>query len=187
MKKMSAKRVALLVLAVLMAVVAVGSTVAYLVDKTPPVKNTFTPVAVSCEVQEDFDEVANTKQNVSVKNTGDVAAYIRVALVVTWVKDEGGTTYGGAPVSGTDYTLVLAENGWVRGADGFYYCKTAIAAGDTTPTLVQAIAPVAGRAPEDYHLSVQIISSAIQADPARAVTSAWRGVTVNPDGTITPQ
>ena len=180
------KRIILILAAVLLLAVAVGTTVAFLVDKTPSVANTFQPVAVSCRVQETFDAQANTKRDVSVRNTGDISAYIRVALVVTWVSEESGSTYGGAPVAGVDYAMTLSEDGWVRGSDGFYYCTSAVAAGEATPILVDVVAPVAGKAPEGYRLSVQIVASAIQATPADAVRATWSGVTVNDDGTITP-
>ena len=181
------KRIAVIVAAVLLAAVAVGTTLAFLVDKTPSVENNFQPVSVSCRVLETFDAQANVKRDVSVQNTGDISAYVRVAIVVTWVSQENGNTYGGAPVAGTDYTVTMGQNGWAQGSDGFYYCQSATAAGDTTPILVSAIAPVEGRAPEGYVLSVQIVASAIQAEPAEAVSAAWSGVTVHDDGTISPK
>ena len=181
------KRISVILAAVLLVAVAVGTTVAFLVDKTPSVENTFQPVAVSCNVVENFDAEANVKREVYVQNTGDISAYVRVALVVTWVSQESGTTYGGAPVWGTDYAVLLGDGGWQQGADGFYYCNAPVAAGDTTPILIRSIAPVTGRAPEGYVLSVQIVASAIQAEPAEAVSAAWNGVTVRGDGTISPQ
>lgn len=180
------KRITLVLSMALLLAVAVGATVAFLVDKTPSVTNTFQPVSVSCRVQESFDTNTNTKRDVSVQNTGDIPAYIRVAVVVTWVSRESGNTYGGAPVAGTDYRMTLNENGWIQGTDGFYYCTTAIAAGDATPLLLTSVTPVDGQAPEGYRLSVQIVASAIQAEPAEAVQFAWGGVTVYDDGTIAP-
>ena len=120
------------------------------------------------------------------QNTGDIPAYVRAALVVTWVSQESGNTYGGAPVAGTDYTVTMGQSGWLQGSDGFYYCQSPIAASGTTPILINAISPLEGRAPEGYVLSVQIVASAIQAEPAQAVSSAWNGITVHGDGTISP-
>ena len=72
---------AILVIAVAALVCALGAAgaVAFLIDKTNPVKNTFVPSKVTCEVKETFD--GTTKTNVQIKNTGDIPAYIRVALV----------------------------------------------------------------------------------------------------------
>ena len=184
-KRISVKKTVLIVSAVLLVAVAIGTTTAFLVDETPPLTNTFQPVSVSCAVQERFDTATNVKQDVAVKNTGDIPAYVRATVVVTWVSLENGRTYGGAPVAGVDYTVVMGQSGWQQGSDGFYYCTAAIAAGGTTPILLTSVTPVEGAAPEGYRLSVQIVASAIQADPAEAVTSAWSGVTVRSDGTIT--
>lgn len=186
-KRISVKLAVLLVSAVLLLGAAVGTTAAFLVDRTPSLNNTFVPVSVSCKVQESFDEATNTKTNVSVKNTGDIKAYIRAAIVVNWAFENGDSVYGGAPVSGIDYIAVFSENGWVKGSDGFYYCASPISSGGETPILIESVTPIAGKAPEGYVLSVNIIASAIQAEPADAVISAWRGITVNSDGTIAPE
>ena len=186
-QKISAKLMLIIVSAVLVLAVAVGATVAFLVDQTPSIDNTFVPVSVSCRVQEVFDTAANTKTNVTVQNTGDIPAYIRAVVVVTWVAEEGGTTYGGAPKAGVDYVAEFSDNGWAKGTDGFYYCTSPVSPNQSTPVLLNTASPVEGKAPEGYVLSVQIIASAIQAEPAEAITSAWKNVTVNTDGSITPQ
>ena len=188
MKKiMSIKTIIIALSAVLLLAATVGVTVAFLVDKTPSTDTTFVPVYVSCKIQETFDSVTNTKTNVAVKNTGDIPAYVRATVVVTWVSEESGSTYGGAPVDGRDYIASFSDSGWKKGTDGFYYCTSPVAAEGATPILLSSIAPVDGKAPEGYVLSVQIVASAIQAEPAEAVTSAWKTVTVNNDGTIVPQ
>ena len=72
-------RTAVLIMAVLLLLgAAVGTTVAFLIDKTEPVTNTFTYAKVSCEVTENFTN--NKKDNVRVKNTGTTDAYIRATL-----------------------------------------------------------------------------------------------------------
>lgn len=186
-KRISRRAILLFAVTVLLATAVVGTTLAFLVDKTPPVTNTFQPVSVSCRVLEDFDTAANVKNNVSVQNTGEIPAYIRATVVVTWVSIESGNTYGGAPVAGVDYTVVAGPEGWVQDTNGFYYCTSPVAPGASTPILLSAISPIAGQAPEGYRLSVQIVASAIQADPAEAVTAVWSGVTVQENGTITVQ
>ena len=180
------KRIAIILTAVLL-VAAVGTTAAFLVDRTPSITNTFQPVAVTCKVLESFDTEANIKSNVAVQNTGDISAYVRAVVVATWVSKSNGSTYGAAPVAGEDFTMITGENGWLKGSDGFYYCTSAIAAGGKTPTLLTSVAPVEGKAPDGYSLSVQIIASAIQAEPTEAVKSAWSGIIVYDDGTIAPQ
>lgn len=185
--RMSMKMMTVILSVVLLVAATVGVTVAFLVDKTPSTDKTFVPVYVSCKVQETMDRTTNTKTDVAVQNTCDIPAYVRVAIVVTWVSEESGSTYGGAPVDGRDYVASFSDNGWIKGTDGFYYCTSPVAAEAVTPVLLRSIAPVDGKAPEGYVLSVQVVASAIQAEPAEAVTSAWKTVTVHNDGTIVPQ
>ena len=97
-----------LVVSVLVLLVGiVGASVAYLSMKTPAVKNEFAYGKVSCEVLEDFD--GTVKSNVRIKNTGNIPAYIRARVVVTW-KNENGDIYGTKPVLGEDYSLAINSN-----------------------------------------------------------------------------
>lgn len=180
MKKLNMKSLVLLVCVTLLLTCAVGSTVAYLKGKSDSITNTFTPASITTEITENFDQ--SVKNNVQVKNKGTVSAYIRAAVVVTWQNDAG-EVYAVAPVEGTDYTVTWTKNGWTdKKDDGFYYYKTPVAAGASTGILFTACKPVEDNAPEGYHLSVEILAQAIQAEPVGAVTEAW-SVTVT-DGTI---
>ena len=185
-KRISKKTMVVILSVALLLTATVGVTLAFLVDETPSIDHNFVPVYVSCKVREEMNTELNIKTNVAVQNTGDITAYVRAAVVVTWISEESGSTYGGAPVKDKDYTADFATDGWIMGTDGFYYCTSPIASEGVTPILLRSIYPVSEQAPEGYILSVQIVASAIQADPAEAVTSAWKA-TVNSDGTITPQ
>lgn len=157
----------------------VGTTLAWLTDKTTDLTNTFEYAKVSCEVKEDFDY--NTKSNVRVKNTGTTDAYIRATYVVTWQDDNGNVS--GQPVQNTDYTISLNETDWIKQGD-YWYCTKAIAPGAETPALINECKPVANKAPEGYYLCVEILATAIQSQPAKAMGEAW-GYTMN-NGTLTP-
>lgn len=157
----------------------VGSTVAFLVAESQTVTNTFNPTSVSTEIEEKFDH--EVKNDVKVKNTGEIPAYIRAAVVVTWQNDDG-QVYAQTPVEGTDYTLTWTMDGWIQIGD-FYYYTSPVAAGQSTGILFTECSPVAGKAPEGYHLCVEILASGIQSDPASAVEEAW-GVKVV-DGKLT--
>ena len=152
----------------------VGTTLAWLTDTTDALTNNFTYAKVSCEVKEAFD--GNTKSNVQVKNTGNTDAYIRATYVVTWQKDEDPhNVYGTMPVEGTDYTISFSQDeSWVKGEnDGYWYCTKAIAPNVETPVLIVKCEPVAGKAPEGYYLCVEILATAIQSQPVKAVNEAW--------------
>ena len=182
MKRINKKVILLAVSLVLILSAAIGGTVAYLIDQTGSITNTFTPAKVTPQVTEDFGN--NVKNNVQITNTGDIPAYIRVKVVVTW-KDAQGNVYGAAPVLGTDYTWQIPGTDWVKGSDGFYYYTKPVPADEKTSILLTDCKPVAGKAPAGYSLSVDIHAQAIQAEPTTAVISAW-GVTVGADGNLTP-
>ena len=170
-KRKSAKRrlaPAALALALVL-LVSVGGTLAYLIDKTTPVTNTFTPAEVSCSVQETFD--GTTKSNVCIQNGDQVKAYIRAAIVVTW-QDADGNDSAQAPVEGTDYSAITPESGWEKYTDGYYYYTQPLEPdGKTTNLIPNCQALKAG--PESYTLSVEILAQAIQAEPITAASEAW--------------
>ena len=184
-----AKRSLVLVVSVLVLLLAVaGGTLAWLTSNTGPVVNTFTPAHVTCQVDETFD--GTTKSDVKVKNAGDIPAYIRAYIVVTWkdADDADDNVYGELPVEGTDYTMEIPTNtDWVQGSDGYYYYTRPVAVGDTTGTLIsecklteKVVKPVG------YDLSVEIIAEAIQSVPTTTVVGVWGPVaSVASNGTLT--
>lgn len=156
----------------------VGSTVAFLVAESGTVTNEFKPTKVTTTITEDFPD-HNVKNNVKVQNTGEIPAYIRAAVVVTWQNDAG-QVYAQTPVEDTDYTLTWNTTDWFKKGD-FWYYKSAVPVGQSTGILLTECMPVEGRAPEDYYLCVEILASGIQSEPASAVKTAW-GVEVNDRG-----
>lgn len=161
----------------------VGTTLAYLFTNTDGLVNTFTPANVTVDIDEPgWDEDKTVKNNVTVKNTGDVEAYIRAAVVVTW-QDAEGNVYPTAPVEGTDYTVTWTMSGWVK-YGGFYYYTSPVAPSKSTGVLLTECKVKDGATPPDgYHLSVEILASAIQSQPATAVQEAW-GMTVDSNGNL---
>ena len=158
---------------------AVGATVAYVLTQTPEVHNSFVPVYVNCEVQEEF--TGTEKSNVQVKNTGDIQAYVRATYVVMWT-DENGMVYGVPPKLGVDYSIQFASPSWNLGSDGFYYYTLPLNPGDSTEPLISSLT-VLTEHPDGYKLNVHVAATAIQATPPEAVEEAW-GATVHENGTI---
>ena len=181
------KRLAtLLVSLVLVLGVAVGGTVAFLSTRTDSKENTFTPSKVTCEVTETFNK--NVKSNVAVRNTGDTTAFIRAAINVTWMSNQDAanqTVSAKVPVKDTDYSIKLADNtNWIQGADGYYYYKLPVNPQDSTEVLIEECKLQNNASvPDGYHLSVEIVASAIQSAPDSVVQSMWH-VTVE-NGIIT--
>ena len=151
----------LLALALIL-VCTVGGTVAYLVTHTDPVVNTFTPGKVSCQVEEKF-EGNNVKTEAVVKNTGNVPAYIRVAVVANTIDKQGNIT--GMATLPTGW---LNEANWTEGSGGFYYYKGVVQPGNVTANLLTVDGiDLTG-------IQVTILASAIQSMPDDAVKDAWK-------------
>lgn len=174
-------RTAVLIMAVLLLFgAAVGSTVAFLIDKTAPVENAFEYAKVSCEVTENFTN--NKKDNVQVKNTGTIDAYIRATYVVNWV-DEQRNIVASVP-DGYSYSLnVNPEGKWTKIGDYYYYLSP-VAPDKSTPGSLLTCTVIYPENPE-YTLSVEILAEAIQSVPEDAVKAAWgAGFSIGAGGSL---
>lgn len=197
MKKYINKKSIIIASVMLLLLVAVGTTLAYIFTETNPVENTFEPSKVSCAVVENggtpvtgsVTDTGNVKENVQIKNTGDTDAYIRVAVVVNWASADGSCVWAQKPAD-DDYTITYnLSNGWFNGGDGFYYYSKAVSPGESTSVLIdeakQLLAAPKGTDGTQYYLSIEIVASAIQSTPETVVENHW-GVTVE-NGVITSE
>lgn len=183
MKKFHKKSLALLVSVALLLTFAVSGTVAYLVDASGPVENQFKPASVTPSITETIN--GSVKNDVKLINSGNVDAYIRAAVVVTWqMTDSDGIHV--LPAKNTDYSISWSKSGWI-GADsnGYYYYTTPVSSGTETGVLFTSCSVASGvTPPSGYSLHVEIMGQAIQAEPISTVKTVW-GVTVDPAGVIT--
>lgn len=202
MKRYINKKSIIITSVILLLLVAVGTTLAYVFTETEPVENTFIPSQVSCAVVENGKEpvsgslvnISDSKNNVQIQNTGDTDAYIRVAVTVNWMNADGTRVWAQKPIQNTDYTITynLSKDGWFDGGDGFYYYSKAVS--PTSPNnlteilisnaaLMRGVTAPVGTDNTQYYLSIEIVASAIQSTPASTVSDQW-GVKVSDDGTI---
>ena len=175
-------KTAVLFIAILLLIsAAIGSTVAYLITRTESVENTFTPGKVSCEVKETFN--GTTKSDVQITNTGNTDAYIRATYVVNWLDKDGKNIVASVP-TGYSYTLrANPDDKWQEIGD-YYYYPSPVAPGVSTLGSLLTCTVTHPENPE-YTLSVEILATAIQSNPASAVEEAWP-VTVS-NGQISPK
>ena len=172
--KLNKRSVALLVALAALLTVAVGATVAFLVDGGNSVTNTFTPSRVACEVMEENGAY-------TVKNTGDTQCYVRVAVVVT--QQNNGVISAVKP----EYTIE-PETGWIKGSDGYYYYTQPLAVDASTPGITaDASTPgitVSVTPSDGYTASVEVLASAIQA--TSDAVKDWSGgvATAATDGAV---
>lgn len=179
-KKRIIKTAAIIAACACLVLGTVGGVWAYLSAQTEPVTNNFVPARVSCSVEETFRE--GIKSDVKIRNTGNVDAYVRAVVVATFVSDDG-KVLATAPQEGVDYTVTWASVGWLKGSDGFWYYDYAIAPDAVTTNLIEKASAIS--VPDGYRLNLQIIATAVQSDPERAVTDAW-GITPT-GGKLIPQ
>lgn len=177
-RRLSAKLV-LLVLALALLSGAVLGTLAYLVAGTGNVTNTFTPAKVPNTPHEEIDDEF-AKTEITIQNTGDISAYIRIRLVTYRVDDNGNHIGGTATIPA--FTL---NTGWFKQGD-FYYYDTAVEPNALTPNLLasgEKIPLVEYDDADGGKQVIEVISESIQSVPASTVETAW-GVKVV-DGKLT--
>lgn len=161
----------------ILVIVVIGGTVAYLVTNTVPVQNSFTPASVACEVTEAFD--GNTKSHVNVINTGNTDAYIRVKLVTYRVNQEGQHMGGMAAIPHFD----SGEN-WVYYEGYYYYTLPVEPGGKPAANLINRVQLSASYDDADGGRQViEVMAEAIQSSPAEAAGSSW-GVSIS-EGSVT--
>ena len=200
MKKYINKKSIIIASVMLLLLVAVGTTLAYIFTETTPVENTFKPSKVSCAVVENGNDPVSgkiqnidKKSNVQIKNTGDTDAYIRVAVVVNWMDEAGTKVWATKPVEDTEYSITYANTpNWVKGSDDYWYYTKSVPpteGNNLTDILIEKATQnkegPKGTDDTQYYLSIEIVASAIQSTPETVVAEQW-GVTVN-DGVITPK
>lgn len=122
----SKKPLTLFVALVLLLTLAVGGSLAWLVSNDD-VTNSMEPGKVPIEIVEQID--GTTKTSITIKNNGNIDAYIRVAVVANKVDKDGNITIGTAP------TLNLNTDKWQPLSDGYYYYKGVVAPGASTDSL----------------------------------------------------
>lgn len=148
--------------------------------QTPTVENEFVPAEVSCEVDETINQ--NKKTSITVKNTGNIEAYLRLRLVTYWVvKDQDNQTEivaESSPTLNVDYD----KKNWFE-VNGVYYCKLPVVPGENTPDLLAEGKVIQLNSKKNdgnttYHQVVDVFAEAIQSLPEEAVETAW-GVSVS--------
>ena len=127
--------VLLLVLA-LVACLAIGGTLAWMVSQSNQVVNTFEPGRVPISVVEPGWD-GTVKPEVTIHNDGNVQALIRVAVVANAVNEEGKIVAGEAP----SYTVNAAY--WTQ-IGGYYYYNGVVEPGESTAELFTGPVAVTG-------------------------------------------
>ena len=107
----SKKPLTLFVALVLLLTLAVGGSLAWLVSNDE-VQNTMVPGKVPIKINETLN--GTSKTSVTITNTGNIQAFIRVAIIANAVDKDGNVTVGDIP----DFTV---SSSWTKIGDYYYY------------------------------------------------------------------
>lgn len=156
------KRLIAVAFSLLLAVVIfTGASFAFLHMNSGPVQNTFSKGSVGADIEEVFTN--NVKSSITVKNTGDSPAYVRVRLVTYW-QDAAGNIL----VKDTQPSISLTlGSGWSQLGEYYYYTQP-VSGGTATGNLLgsNGITLVENQV-------IDVIAEVVQATPDGAVTNLW--------------
>jgi hypothetical protein len=174
------------IVSTIVALILVGATLALLFSVGNTVENKFKPGSVDVEVNESIK--GNTKESITLKNTGNSPAFLRVAITSHYT---GTYTIGGnstTEIIGSMPATVsfdLNESaGWVKYGNYYYYTKP-VASQASTANLIQSGSGItlshfvesSKRQGQDvqvtYKQVVEVFAEAIQSAPVDAVKAAW--------------
>ena len=160
----------------------VGTTLAWLTDKTDALTNNFTYAKVSCKVLETVNEDQTQKSDVRIQNTGNTDAYIRVTYVVTIRDDNGNILYDAYETEEFQRYMKYLEDWinvygfWQKGTDDYWYYRLPVPPNEETNNLfrISSISSMYIRINGTLRKThIEILASAVQAMPTNAVEDAW--------------
>lgn len=137
----------------LVAVVAVGGTLAYLMASDSPLLNTFALAEVETEIKEP-PSGTEAEKNAGVKNTGESPVYVRARVVVSGLEEN-------------QLTVIYNTKDWqFNEDDNFYYYMGILPAqsgvGSETPALFTSV-QVADTVPKEAEFSVDVYQESVLA------------------------
>lgn len=170
MEKKRMRKLGWLVSLVALVWLVTSTTHAWLVERTTTLENSLLVGKVDNEIIEEFDQ--QVKKNVTVKNTGNITAFIRVKVIPSWLEPETGVTLG-LPAEGT-YSLSFNETDWFESA-GYWYHRQPVASQGETSVLIYEGQPQANLATayEGKQFKLEIMTQSVQSEPLEGVIELW--------------
>ena len=166
--------ISIIIVPSLVLVLLCGTAFALMFRQTELLNNQFDPAVVDCAVDEKFN--GTQKSEITVENTGNIDAYLRLRLVTYWVDSNGNIVY-----KPSQTLTVSPTEDWIAGSDNTYYYPHPIAPDASTPNLLEE--PLILVEEDGYFQVVEVFADAIQSKPAQAASKSW-GVIIS-DGIIT--
>lgn len=176
MAKITAGKRFLIYFAVISIVAVCGVTISYMFAKSGRAENEFVAATVSCQVYEQFD--GEYKNEISVKNTGNISAFIRVRLVSHWEDGDGNII-----AKNSVMPRIFPAEGWLEMGNNTYCYTVPVKAGESTPSLLAA--PIQLESHDGCNQVISVFAEAIQSIPSKAVGESWNViVSKTSDGTM---
>lgn len=171
---------ALILCALALAITLCATVFAYMFKQTEVKNNRFTPAEVSCEVHEETDPGVTEKTSITVKNTSNIDAYLRVRFVSYWVRinDDGTSEIVSKP---SVMPEIKINDGWLAGKNNTYYYKNPVSSNDFTEELLSE--KIVLLEEDGYQQVIEVFAEAIQSKPTDVVISSWN-VTLDENGLI---
>lgn len=159
---------------ILVAALAIGTTVAFIITRTDTQDNTFLPPVTRIHI-EGYDDIMNT---------GNIPVYVRVLTVANWLStDDEHTIHSETPKYGIDFTIDFITEDWFLASDGFYYYTKPLYPGESVQLFTDAFQL---REKSGHELRLQLLTSSIQTTPSDAINAAWPAVQINESGMLEP-
>lgn len=152
----------------LVAVVAVGGTLAYLMASDSPLLNTFSLMKIDTEVEEPTTPGSAESKEPTVKNSGTADVYVRAIAYVVMVKN--GNEYADPTLTAYVHPQYNTSNKWVEHTDGYYYYTEKLAPGKETTALFNGVT-VEGM-PTDQKFRVYIYEESVLAPTGTSYNTA---------------
>lgn len=186
--KINKRYTLLLISLTILFTVVIGGTLAYLLDSSDKVENTFTPAKVTVNIHEVKQQ--NIKYNIYVTNAtlaskDAVPVYVRAKLVVYWTDMINNKEQVIPKPDNAEIVIPAPVNGWFLVDDTYYY-PLVVKPGDSTLAMVLQANPITVTVPAGTSIKcyVDVRAEAIQAEPSDAVEAAWQDVSVGADGNL---
>lgn len=162
----------------LVAVVAVGGTLAYLVASDSPLLNTFSLMKIDTEVEEPTTSGSAESKEPTVKNSGTADVYVRAIAYVVMVNKKG-EEYSDPTLAAYVHPKYNTGNWEYDGS--YYYYKGKLTAGGTTAPLFDGV-DIDSKMPTDQKFRVYIYEESVlaQTNTNYSTASEIAGVFANP-------
>lgn len=171
MKKIKVKVSLIIATSLLLTLATIYTTLLFVLDTDKETNNVVVGYN-DIEVEEEFNPPSELKQGentyqkaVSVKNTGNTDAYVRVFVAfsskeiedISQVSGDSGVTY-------SSFSTFVPPEGWVKNnTDGFFYFEDPISPQESTPDLITNVKTTFANAEDVQQYEILVYAESVQA------------------------